>query len=196
MLFRLPLAFPHIVWLILWSVLALFVAFFNWWATLFLGRSPSVFHRFLSAYLRYGVHVYAFLGLVANPFPGFTGAPGTYPVDLEIDGPERQNRWITGFRGILDIPAWLVAVSFTGLLVAVAIFGWFVSLATGRMPVGLRNAGAYVLRYWAQTSGYGFLYLTDRYPYSGPAERRVEPEPEPAEPEPLAPGAGPALAPA
>ncbi len=70
------------------------------------------------------------------------------------------------------------------------------SLATGRMPVGLRNAGAYVLRYWAQTSGYGFLYLTDRYPYSGPAERRVEPEPEPAEPEPLAPGAGPGLAPA
>ena len=195
-LFRLPLAFPHIVWLILWSLLALIVSFLNWWATLFMGRSPSVFHRFLSSYLRYGVHVYAFLGLVANPFPGFTGAPGTYPVDLEVDGPERQNRWITFFRGILDVPAWLVSVSFTGLLVTVAIFGWFVSLATGRMPIGFRNAGAYVLRYWAQTSGYGFLYLTDRYPYSGPAERRVEPESEPAEPEPLAPGPGPGLAPA
>ena len=52
-----------------------------------MGRSPAALHRFLSAYVRYTTHVYAFLLLVANPFPGFSGEPGSYPVDLEIDPP-------------------------------------------------------------------------------------------------------------
>jgi len=193
-LFRLPLAFPHLVWLALWTVLAVVVAVLNWLATLVAGRSPRTFHRFLARYLRYGVHVYAFLTLAANPYPGFTGDPFRYPVDLEVDGPARQNRWITGFRWILDLPAWLVSLSLTGLLVVVAILGWFASLVTGRMPVGLRNAAAFVIRYWAQTSGYGLLVLTDRYPYSGPSERRVEPEPVERPPGAPEPGAG--LAPA
>jgi hypothetical protein len=193
-LFRLPLAFPHLVWLALWSVAALVAAVLNWFATLFAGRSPSAFHRFLTRYVRYTVHVYAFLTLAANPFPGFTGEPLRYPVDLEVDGPARQNRWITGFRWILDIPAWLVAGSLGALLFTVALLGWFAALVTGRMPLGLRNAAAFVLRYWAQTSAYGFLLLTDRYPYSGPAERWVEPEPGPLEPPAPEPGAGLAAA--
>ena len=47
---------------------------------------------------------------------------------------------------------------------------------------GISRAGAYAIRYWAQTTGYGLLVLTDRYPYSGPAERRVEDAAEPAPP--------------
>ena len=33
----------------------------NWFATLFTGQAPEVLHRFLSAYLRYGIHIYAYL---------------------------------------------------------------------------------------------------------------------------------------
>ena len=52
----------------------------------------------------------AFLYLAANPFPGFTGAPGRYPLDLELPAePQRQNRWKTAFRCILFIPAALVS---------------------------------------------------------------------------------------
>ena len=47
-------------------------------------RSADALHRFLAAYLRYYAHVTAFVTLVANPFPGFTGDPG-YPVDIVID---------------------------------------------------------------------------------------------------------------
>ena len=43
------------------------------------------------------------------------------------------------------------------------------ALALGRMPEGLRNLGAYCLRYSAQTYAYAYL-LTDSYPYSGPTE--------------------------
>src|SRR3954454_22396502 len=104
--FRLPLAIPHLVWLALWTLLAWLFGIVNAFATLFRGRPPAFFHRFFGAYVRYSLHVSAFLYLAANPFPGFTGAAGRYPPDLELRAePQRQNRWKTGFRWILFIPA-------------------------------------------------------------------------------------------
>ncbi len=79
--FRLLLAIPHIIWLILWAIVAYFAAIANWFATLFRGISPDSLHRFLAAYIRYQTHVYAYVSLVANPFPGFTGKQGSYPVE-------------------------------------------------------------------------------------------------------------------
>jgi hypothetical protein len=165
--FRLLLAFPHIVWIILWSILVVFAVIANWLITLIAGRSPTGLHNFLAAFQRYGVHVQAFITLVANPFPGFTGAPG-YPVDVEIAPPEPQRRLWTAFRILLAIPALIIQSGLNVALYAVAILGWFASLFTGRMPRGLRNLGAFTLRYGAQTSSFGYLLLTDRYPYAGP----------------------------
>jgi hypothetical protein len=165
--FRLPLAFPHIAWLILWSVLAIPVAFANWVVTLVGGTPPAALHRFLAAYLRYYTHVFAFLALVANPFPGFAGAVGSYPVEAEIAPPRRQNRWTVGFRVLLVAPAWLVASAFASLLWLAAVFGWFAALLFGRMPRQLQHAGAQAMRCIVQTHGY-FLVLHDAYPYLGP----------------------------
>ena len=176
--FRLLLAFPHLVWLVLWTLAVLFVTIVNWFITLFAGRSPEAFHRFVSAFVRYDVHVFAYLCLIANPFPGFTGTRGTYPVDVAIEPRARQNRWITGFRGFLAIPAVLVTFGLDAALFVAAFLGWFAALATARMPRGLRNLEAFVLRYSAQVNGYLYL-LTDRYPYSGPLPAAEE-EPEPA----------------
>jgi hypothetical protein len=186
--FRLLLSIPHLVWLFLWGVVVYVALVVGWLATLVMGRLPSAFHRFFAAYLRYGTHVLAFLTLVANPFPGFTGAAGSYPVDLEIDPRERQSRWKTLFRLILVVPAHLLSSVLWAPLYLVAVFGWFVGLFLGRMPNGLRGLGAFVLRYWAQTYGYVYL-LTDSYPYSGPTEY-VEPEVE-LEPVPTWPDAPP-----
>jgi hypothetical protein len=195
--FRLPLAIPHFVWLALWSIAALFALIGNWFATLFSGHSPAGLHNFLARYVRYATHVNAFVYLTGNPFPGFTGEPGSYPIDLEIDPPaEHQNRWVTGFRGILAWPALFLAgvlgggISINvnssggggsaGLTGTAAFLGWFASLARGALPPGLRNASAYGLGYSAQAYGYLFL-LTDRYPNSDPtsftalAERRTHP---------------------
>ncbi len=71
--FRLLLAIPHFVWFALWSIAAFFVAFVNWVATLVSGRPPVPLWNFLAAYLRYWTHLYAYVLLAANPFPGFTG---------------------------------------------------------------------------------------------------------------------------
>jgi len=170
--FRLLLAIPHLIWLYLWGIVALLAAIVNWFATLIGGRSPDGLHRFLATYVRYAVHVYAYLYLTANPFPGFTGQQGSYPVDVSIEEPTVQNRWTVGFRILLAIPALMVASAYGGLAGIAAFLGWFAALFTGEMPRGLRNAQALALRYSAQTYGYVFL-LTASYPYSGPSRNAL-----------------------
>jgi uncharacterized protein DUF4389 len=173
--FRLPLAIPHVVWLVLWAVAAVLVSILVWFATLFTGRPPAALHAFLSRYVRYSLHVYAFLYLVANPFPGFAGVRGSYPLDVELPGPERQNRWVTGFRFILAVPALLVNSVLGWALGVTAVLTWFVALGTGSAPWGLRNLAAYALRYAAQLNAYVFM-LTDAYPHASPLEGAGEPQ--------------------
>ncbi len=168
--FRFALSFPHLVWLALWTVLALPTSFLNWLATLIAGTPPAVLHRFLSRYLRYLISVYAFLYVIANPFPGFGGAAGAYPaLETEIAPPARQNRWKVAFRWLLVIPAWALASAYGSLLFVLAVLSWFSSLARGRTPAGLRTSGTVALRYLAATLGY-LMTLTDAYPYTGPLQ--------------------------
>ena len=89
---------------------------------------------------------------------------------------------MTLFRFFLALPAFILNGALNALLIASGIGGWFAALALGRMPEGLRNAGAYALRYNAQVNAYGTL-VTDRYPFGGP--QTVEPLETPwAEPPP------------
>ena len=166
--FRLLLAIPHLIWLSLWSVLVVPAVVVAWVAAVAVGRVPSALHRFLAAYVRYTVHVGAFLFLIGGPFPGFVGAEGSYPVEVAIDGPERQRRPVTLFRLVLAAPAVMLSAAYTGVIWIVAVLGWWAALCTGRMPKGMRNLGAVSLRYTAQVNAY-LLLLTEHYPYSAPA---------------------------
>jgi hypothetical protein len=167
--FRLLLAIPHLVWLLLWGIAVYVVVFINWFALLFTGRPIDPFHRFVSRYVHYLTHVYAFLFLVANPFPGFVGEPGTYPLDVDLPEPGRQNRWVTGFRVILAIPAALISWALLTVLAVAALLTWFHALVRGTAPWGLRNLSAYAVRYQAQYNAYTLL-VTERYPHSSPLE--------------------------
>jgi hypothetical protein len=164
--FRLFLTVPHMVWLLLWGIAVVFAVVGQWFFALATGRPAAPLRRFLAAYIRYQTHVGAFLFMVANPFPGFTGRPG-YPIDVHLAPAERQSRWVTLFRLFLGVPAFILNGALNALLVAAGIGGWFAALAIGRMPEGLRNAGAHALRYNAQVNAYATL-VTDRYPFSGP----------------------------
>jgi hypothetical protein len=163
----------------------LLVAIVGWVATLIRARLPGSLHRFLSAYVRYATHVQAFLFLGANPFPGFTGAPGRYPVDVAIAAPERQGRWKVAFRLLLAVPALLLSAALSGgggssgsaaagAALTVAFFGWFAALIKGRMPRGFRDVVVYALQFGAQAQGYLFL-LTERYPDVDPEHVSLEP---------------------
>ena len=161
--FRLILAIPHFLWLTLWGVIAILAYVVNWFATLFAGRSPDGLHNFLATFLRYTTHVRAYVLLVADPFPGFAGKAGSYPIDVEIDPPERQSRLTVFFRWVLAIPALLLTNLLSQLNQLLAIFGWFIALVLGRVPEGLRNFAVLAIRVETQTYAY-LLLLTGRYP--------------------------------
>src|SRR5436190_12209720 len=160
--FRFILAIPHIIWLSLWGLVTYLAAVVNWFATLFMGQSPDGLHNFIAAFLRYMTHVEAYIFLLADPYPAFTGKQG-YPIDLEVDPPQRQSRLTVFFRGILAIPAFIVSSIMSYISRILAVFSWFIALVTGRVPEGLRNFGAFALRFEQQTLAYAFL-LTGKYP--------------------------------
>jgi hypothetical protein len=189
-LFRLFLAIPHFLWLVLWGIAATAVAVVLWIATLVSGRPPRDLHAFVSTYVRYATHLAAWFNLAANPYPGFSGAPG-YPVDVEIDPPAPQGRLTVALRLLFAVPAlllaavissgfsgpggWLATVAIGGGIVSTAAFlAWFACLVRGRMPAGLQDLVAYCVGYGAQAAAY-LLLLTDRYPDSRPG--LVEPLP-------------------
>lgn len=166
--FRLFLLIPHFVWQYAWGFVIFFLVIVNWFAVLIRARSPEDLHLLLARGIRYRTHVNSYMFLVSNPYPTFFGRPGSHPVDLEVEGPERQRRVITLFRIILAIPALVISYVFLFVLWVVALIGWFIALVVGRMPKGMRDLSAYCLQYEAQTWAY-LMILTDRYPsFSGP----------------------------
>jgi uncharacterized protein DUF4389 len=160
--FRLLLAVPHFVWLALWGIAAWIAGVVAWFAALFTKRVPRGLHEFLARYVRYQVHVYAYVSLAANPYPAFDGAEG-YPVDVHIASPREQGRLGVFFRLFLAIPALVVSGVMNYLIEILAFFGWFVCLALGRMPEGMRNLLAFTIRYHAQTQAY-YSLVTPQYP--------------------------------
>ncbi|HZQ03189.1 MAG TPA: DUF4389 domain-containing protein [Gaiellaceae bacterium] len=162
-LLRWLLAYPHFVVASTWVVLAGLVAIVNWGITLGRGTAAAGLHAWTARAVRYYTQVTAYVFLVADPYPGFRGWYGTYPVDLDVAPPAPQPRWSTAFRILLALPAYVFAYVLTVVLEVVAVVGWFAALALGRMPRGMRDLMAYCLRYQAQTYAY-LLLLTSRYP--------------------------------
>jgi hypothetical protein len=160
--FRLLLAIPQLIVLFLWAIVAELATIVNWFATLFMGRSPNALHNFVAAFLVFQTRVTAYIYLLAEPWPPF-GAGGDYPVDLRVAGAQPQNRLTVFFRLILAIPALILASVFGTLNRVLALVSWFYALATGQISDGIRSIGVYCLRYEQQTFGY-VLLATDRYP--------------------------------
>ena len=160
--FRLILAIPHFIFWALWSLAVSLVVIVAWVVGIFAGRVPDALHSFMAGYVRYSTHLYAYIGIVADPYPGFSGAPG-YPIELEVAPAESQSRLTILFRIILAIPAAIVANVLQNVAGIVAILAWFYALFTGKANKGMRDLQAYCLRYQAQTHGY-LLLLTQRYP--------------------------------
>jgi hypothetical protein len=164
--FRILLAIPQAIVLFFWAILAYLAVIVAWFAALIMGRVPDGLHTFLARFLRATTHLNAYVLLLADPWPPFTGEEGTYPVDLRVDGPDKQNRLTVFFRTLLAIPALLLSYVFGLVNRLVAFLGWFICLFTGRMNEGMRDVSAWMLRYEIQTYAYVML-VTGKYPSLG-----------------------------
>lgn len=190
--FRVVLAIPHLLWFALWGFAAYLVLPVHWLITLIRGRPAAGLAQLYEQYLRYSLHVTAYVMLAADPFPPFLGERGTYPIDVEIAPPAVQNRWSIAFRGLLALPAYVFAgalgstlltsagtsyLSFSlGLAVAASLLAWFAILARGAMPAGLQDVLLWTLGYAVQATAYFFL-LTGAYPSSDPRRAPLTPRP-------------------
>jgi uncharacterized protein DUF4389 len=167
-LLRPLLAVPVVLVSAIWALLAVVVVPFAWLAALIGGRVPERLHRALAAALGYLVQVSAWWSLVSGGYP-WPRRRTRHPMQLAAER-ERQSRWTVLLRLPLAVPA-LVLASVLGVVqTGTAIGAWFVALALGRTTEGLRELGAFCLRYATETAAYVFL-VTPRYPRLAP---RVE----------------------
>src|SRR5881397_729402 len=77
--FRLILGIPLLLWFFVWTIATFLLAPVLWIATLVQRRPPGGLRDFYAAYVRFAVHLNAYMGLAANPYPGFLGTPSSYP---------------------------------------------------------------------------------------------------------------------
>jgi Domain of unknown function (DUF4389) len=164
--FRIFLAIPHLIWILLWGIAAEFVVFLAWFAILFTGRYPQGLFSFVTSFLAYSTRVGCYLFLLTDRFPPFTGGSPDdgYPVQVSVDWPERLSRLTTFFRLFLAIPAYLVLYVLQLLGRLLAFFAWFVVVIMGRLPKGLFEVMELPQRYQLRVMAYLFL-VTDTYPW-------------------------------
>jgi hypothetical protein len=90
-----------------------------------------------------------------------------YPIELNVQYPEKLSRLTTFFRIIMAIPQYIV-LYFIEIAAGIVLFiSWWAILFTGRYPRSLYNFMTWFLRWNVRFSGYMYL-LTDKYPpFSG-----------------------------
>lgn len=157
-----PAAVTASMWL---YVVALFVPI-GWIVALVKGRVPDWIHKEVRAALGYNTQVNAWLYLVSGRYPWPNAGRRTHPVQLLAE-PGRQRRWTVLLRVLLALPATVLGSVLGVVLTGTAIGAWFVGLVLGRTTEGLRELGAFCLRYTTETAAY-LLLLTDDYPQLAP----------------------------
>jgi hypothetical protein len=163
--FRYIVAIPWLFVAAIYGFVAQIAAVIAWFAIVFTGKYPDGIYNFNAGYLRMYSRVYSFLHLINDEWPPFGGdeAPG-YPVRIGVAPPlDKYSRLKTGFRLIVGIPVYLLAIVQSLILYVCAIIAWFAILFTGKLPEGLFNPMRSALAYLTRAGGY-FLLLTEDWP--------------------------------
>jgi hypothetical protein len=163
-LFRAVLVIPPLIVLAVWTVLAVPVLVATWLATIVRGRAPRGLHRFLRGYVRYSTQVTGWWNLVTDRYPR-PRRRDVHPIQVDASCVE-QPRLVTLFRIVVAVPSIVLASVLDVVLVLATIAAWFVSLARGRTTEGLRELGAFCVRYQVEVLAY-LLLITSHAPRLG-----------------------------
>ncbi len=165
--FRLILAIPHLLFLVILNIVAVVLVVVGWFCALVIGRLPAGIASFLAGLVQYETQVFAYVHLMLDRYPPFDvtstyGAPSGYPVNVDVGiGPVR--RLAVLFRLFLLIPANIVLQLAVGGMGLISVVIWVIVLVAGRMPTSLFEAHAAVLRFQARYFAYAVM-LTGKYP--------------------------------
>ena len=163
--FRYLLAIPWLIVAAVYGFVAQIAAVIAWFAIVFTGKYPEGIYNFNAGYLRMITRVNGFEYLLTDAWPPFGGdeAPD-YPVRVGVAPPlDMYSRLKTGFRFIVGIPVYLLALIQAIILTVCTLIAWFAILFTAKLPEGLFNPMRSASAYLARTAGY-FLLLTEDWP--------------------------------
>lgn len=163
--FRLLLAIPHFVMLIVMELFALVSVVCAWFALMFTGRYPAGLYSFVASVSQYAARVNAYTYLQVDKYPPFSlGDDESYPVHLGIPpAKESYNRVKVFFRVIVGLPVLIMLYAFGIVAEIMAIVVWLVAIVIGRTPEGLHSALNLGLSYQARGGPYLAL-LTEDWP--------------------------------
>jgi Domain of unknown function (DUF4389) len=158
------LVIPHLIVLVFVAIGAAFVVLFAFFAVLITGRFPRGAFDYLVGAYRWGTRVNAYVRLMVDPYPPFSLAHDPdYPARLELDYPERVERWRPLVAWLLIIPYVIVAY-LINIVAAVAHFiAFFAILFTKQYPQVLFDIVLIGTRWNARAVAYAHFALT-KYP--------------------------------
>jgi hypothetical protein len=163
--FRYIVVIPWLIVAAIYGFVAQIVAVIAWFAIVFTGKYPEGLYNFNAGYLRMISRVNGFEYLLTDAWPPFGGdeAPD-YPVRVGVAPPlDMYSRLKTGFRFIVGIPVYLLALVQAIILTVCAFIAWFAILFTAKLPEGLFNPIRSASAYLTRAGGY-FLLLTEDWP--------------------------------
>jgi hypothetical protein len=163
--FRYIVAIPWLIVAAIYGFVAQIAAVIAWFAIVFTGRYPEGLYNFNVGYLRMISRVNGFEYLLTDAWPPFGGDESPdYPVRVGVAPPlDTYSRLKTGFRFIVGIPVYLLAIVQAIILSVCAFIAWFAILFTGKLPEGLFNPIRSASAYLTRGGGY-FLLLTEDWP--------------------------------
>lgn len=164
--FRIILVIPLMLFAILYEIIASICIMLGWIVLVFTGTYPEGLYNWAAGYLRFGARVNAYLYLLTDKYPPFSGSEehGDFPLMVSVGPPlEKYSRVKVLFRIILMIPLMILVLLFSLWAEIMAIAAWFVEVFTAKLPQGIHNQQVFAQRYITRGNAYMFL-LTESYP--------------------------------
>jgi len=163
---------PHGICLGLYGIAVGVVTFIAFWVILFTEKYPKGMYDFVVGYWRWSLNVGAYVSLLRDEYPPFSGEQTTYPVTLTVEYPERLSRgWVVlkllfGWLYV-GIPHWIILWLY-GIVVGIITFiAFWVILFTEKYPKGMYDFVVSYMR-WSTNVGVYLSLLRDEYPpFSG-----------------------------
>ncbi len=151
---------------ILYEIIASICIMLGWIVLVFTGTYPKGLYNWAAGYLRFGARVNAYMYLLTDQYPPFSGSEeqGDFPLNVTVGPPlEKYSRIKVLFRIILMIPLMILVLLFSLWAEIMAIAAWFVEVFTAKLPQGIHNQQVFAQRYITRGNAYMFL-LTESYP--------------------------------
>jgi hypothetical protein len=158
------LLIPHYFVLFFVIVAAFFVGVFAFFAVLFTGRWPRGAFDFIVGTARWCYRVAVYFHLMTDRYPPFSlEHDPDYPARLEVDYPERFDRWRPLVQWLLAIPYLIVASVLYYLTGIITFIAFFTVLFTKQIPRGMFDLMLPGMRWNLRGNAYAY-FVVDRYP--------------------------------